>query len=170
MRNKPPRGRIPLREQMLANRAVMLAMCPTQEARDRLMADLPAIADKKVRAPRKVSGDQKELGKGGIQDDIMKFLRKHPKVAIVNRYQSGQAKFGNKRVNFNSAKGQSDIMGTLKGGRTFAFEVKRPKGENSAAGVVHDHQEKFLAKIRAAGGIGEVVRSVDDVIRILEAA
>ena len=61
MAYKPPRGRIPLREQMLANRAVMLAMCPDQESKDRLMADLPPIAEKRVRAPNKPREGLSEL-------------------------------------------------------------------------------------------------------------
>lgn len=161
MAYKPVRGRIPLREQMLQHRAVMLAMCPDQESRDRLMRELPEIADKKVRAARKPSG---ALTESQIQKAILDLLRKHPKVAVVNRYNSGSAQFGSHTVRFNSARGQSDLMGVLKGGRTFAFEVKTAKG------VVWEHQARFLDKIRAAGGIGEVVRSVDDVMRILETA
>lgn len=61
MAYKPARGRIPLREQMLANRAVMLAMCPDQQSKDRLMADLPPIADKRVRAPNKLREGLSEL-------------------------------------------------------------------------------------------------------------
>lgn len=61
MAYKPVRGRTPLREQMLANRAVMLAMCPDQASKDRLMADLPPIADKRVRAPNKPREGLSEL-------------------------------------------------------------------------------------------------------------
>ena len=154
------RGRVPLREQMRMNRAAMRAMCTTPEQLDALERDFPEDAAPKPRAARKPSGN---LTEAQIQKAIIDLLRKHPKVAMVNRYNSGSAQFGKATVRFNSARGQSDLMGTLKGGRTFAFEVK------SAKGVVHEHQERFLQRIRNAGGIGEVVRSVDDVIRILEA-
>lgn len=61
MAYKPQRGRIPLREQMLQHRAVMLAMCPDQESKDRLMADLPEIAEKRQRAPNKPREGLSEL-------------------------------------------------------------------------------------------------------------
>ena len=61
MAYKRPEKRISLRDQMLQNRAVMLAMCPDQESKDRLMADLPPIAEKRVRAPNKPREGLSEL-------------------------------------------------------------------------------------------------------------
>lgn len=161
MAYKPARGRIPLREQMLANRAVMLAMCPTQEAKDRLMRELPEIAEKKVRAARKPSGEPTEAE---ILKAIMQYLRVHPKVAKVWRQNSGTFKEGSRFIRANTARGMSDIMGVLKSGRTLAIECKAKRG------ILHDHQKEFLDSISAAGGLAFVARSVDDVIRILETA
>lgn len=161
MAYKPSRGRIPLREQMLANRAVMLAMCPTQEAKDRLMRELPEIAEKKVRAARKPSGEPTEAE---ILKAIMQYLRVHPKVAKVWRQNSGTFKEGSRFIRANTARGMSDIMGVLKSGRTLAIECKAKRG------ILHDHQKEFLDSISAAGGLAFVARSVDDVIRILETA
>jgi len=157
---KPPRGRIPLREQMLQHRAVMLAMCPTQEARDRLMRELPEIAEKKVRAARKPSGNPSEAE---ISKAIMQLLKKHPKIATIARYNSGTFYEGGRYIRANTQRGQSDIQGMLKGGRVIALEVK------SATGRATPEQWAYLKMIRENGGIGEVVRSVDDVMRILEA-
>lgn len=161
MAYKPARGRIPLREQMLQHRAVMLAMCPDQDARDRLMRELPEIAEKKVREARKPSGEPTEAQ---IQKAIMRYLRRHPKIATVARYNSGTFYEGGRYIRANTQRGQSDIQGMLKGGVVICLEVK------SATGRATPEQLAYLETIRANGGIGEVVRSVDDVIRILETA
>ena len=161
MAYKSARGRIPLREQMLQHRAVMLAMCPDQEARDRLMRELPAIADKQHRAPRKASGEPTEAE---ILKAIMQYLRVHPKVAKVWRQNSGTFKEGSRFIRANTARGMSDIMGVLKSGRTLAIECKAKRG------TLHDHQKQFLDSISAAGGLAFVARSVNDVMAALETA
>lgn len=57
--------------------------------------------------------------------------------------------------------GVSDILGCQKGtGRFFALEVKRPGKEPSLA------QSGFLSSVIAAGGIGAVVVSVEEVQRL----
>src|SRR5689334_11919065 len=54
--------------------------------------------------------------------------------------------------------GVSDVLGCQKGtGRFFALEVKRPGKKASEA------QAAFLASVVAAGGIGSVVASVEEV-------
>ena len=159
---KPARGRIPLREQMRMNRAAMRAMCTTQEQLDALERDFPEDAPPAKRAPRKASGN---LSESQISKAIMQYLKRHPKIATVARYNSGTFYEGGRYIRANTQRGQSDIQGTLKGsGKTIALEVK------SATGRATPEQLQYLQTIRSAGGIGEVVRSVDDVIRILEAA
>jgi len=173
---KPARGRIPLREQMLANRAVMLAMCPDQEARDRLMRELPEIAEKKVRAAPKPSGIPLE---SEVQKAVLMLLRSHPKVAFAIRVNSGTFAetdaSGNQRYISANSLGRRDmlvpdIVGMMKGsGRFFSLEVKRanwtkPHGEREMK------QGNFLYMVEQSGGISAFVRSVDDVIRILETA
>ncbi len=97
---------------------------------------------------------------------IMALLHRHPKVATVARFNSGvfQKQYGDKThyIRANTQKGMADIQGMLKGGRLYAFEVKSPTG------IVAPHQEAYLKTVRDGGGIGEVVRSVDDVLGILE--
>ena len=112
----------------------------------------------KPKIQRKTPAKNKE---GSIQWEILKMLRKHPKVGLVWRQNSMTAKFSNRDgttrfVKANSAKGMSDIMGTLKDGRALAIEVKKP-GES-----VEPHQQAFLDKINASGGVAFVARSVDD--------
>lgn len=59
--------------------------------------------------------------------------------------------------------GCSDILGMLKGGKFLAIEVKGSMGEAT------EDQTAFLAAVNANGGLGILVRSVDDVLRALEA-
>jgi hypothetical protein len=55
-------------------------------------------------------------------------------------------------------KGISDIIGCMKGGRMIAIELKSPKGEATPA------QLEFIDRVNAAGGIGLVARTIDEVI------
>lgn len=59
-------------------------------------------------------------------------------------------------------KGTADIVGMFKGGRMFAFEVKRP-GEKA-----RDDQKEFLARIEKGGGLAAVVTGLDDVMEALK--
>lgn len=59
--------------------------------------------------------------------------------------------------------GISDILGIYKG-RPLALEVKAAKGR------VSEEQKMFLEEWTAHGGIGGIVRSLEDVIDILGAA
>jgi hypothetical protein len=60
-----------------------------------------------------------------------------------------------------TARGVSDLLVCYQG-RFIAIEVKRPGGR------VSPEQERFLERVRAAGGIGLVAYGVDDVIDGLE--
>ena len=123
----------------------------------------------KLEAPKRERKpvERKGPSESEIQRAIMQLLHKHPKVTKVWRQNSGVARkqYGDKvhHVRFNTAHGMSDIMAIMKGsGRVMALEVK------SAKGRIAPHQEDFLSSIRAGGGIGAVVRSVDDVVKLLE--
>jgi hypothetical protein len=58
-------------------------------------------------------------------------------------------------------KGVSDIAGITEGGRAFYLEVK-------CRGKLTLEQGTFLANVRDSGGIGEVVRTFNDVVKILD--
>lgn len=60
-----------------------------------------------------------------------------------------------------SQRGISDLM-CLKDGVLYALEVKTEKGRLS------DKQAEFLAQVNQNGGIGRVVRSIEDVQKILQ--
>jgi hypothetical protein len=69
---------------------------------------------------------------------------------------------GYRYVQFSSAKGMSDICAVI-AGRFWAIEVK------SSTGRVRPEQREFLAAINAAGGVGIVVRSVEELEERLKA-
>ena len=64
-------------------------------------------------------------------------------------------------IRANTQRGMSDVMGTLKDGRTLAIEVK------SRTGRMRPGQEEFLQQIRDAGGVAGVCRSVEDAQKLL---
>lgn len=57
--------------------------------------------------------------------------------------------------------GCPDILGQLPDGRLLAIEVKRPSGR------VRPEQQAFLDRATLGGAVAQVVRSVDDVHRLL---
>jgi len=115
----------------------------------------------KARAPR----DPLVLSEAQIQKTILAYLRVHPSVAWVARFNSGafiESYGGHERyIQANSLKGCPDIMGMLKGGRYFGIEVKGPKGR------VTQDQDNFILRVLEGGGYAGVARSIDDVEKIL---
>lgn len=110
---------------------------------------------------------------------VLEMCNYHPAVAWCGRYNSGAVRFDDNRddtlrwygetrparfVRFNNVLGHSDILGMLKGGRLFAFEVKRP-GERATT-----VQHSFLDQVNRDGGLAAVVHSVDEARAVIEAA
>jgi hypothetical protein len=154
------RGRRTLREQMLRNQKTeaLYAALSGKPARE-----LPIPAEPKKRAPAQPSGEPSEAE---ILRAIIQLLKRHPRVAMCWRQNSGTFQERNRDgttryIRANTARGMSDIMGTLKDGRTLAIEVK------SRTGRMRPGQEEFLASIRAAGGVAGVCRSVEDAQKLL---
>ena len=154
------RGRRTLREQMLRNQQTenLYAALAGRPARE-----LPIPPEPKKRGPRKPSTEPSEAE---ILKAILQMLRRHPKVALCWRQNSGTFQERNRDgttryIRANTQRGMSDIMGALMDGRTLAIEVK------SRTGRMRPGQEEFLASIRAAGGVAGVCRSVEDAIALL---
>ena len=154
------RGRRTLREQMLRNQQTeaLYAALSGKPARE-----LPIPPEPKRRAPRKPSTEPSEAE---ILKAILQLLRRHPKVALCWRQNSGtfaeRNRDGTTRyIRANTQRGMSDIMGALMDGRTLAIEVK------SRTGRMRPGQEEFLATIRQAGGVAGVCRSVEDAVALL---
>ena len=158
------RGRRTLREQMLRNQATMdlYAALSGKPARQ-----LPIPPEPKQRTKRNPSpAEQRQPSEAEILKAILQLLRRHPKVALCWRQNSGTFQERNRDgsvryIRANTQRGMSDIMGALMDGRTLAIEVK------SRTGRMRPGQEEFLASIRAAGGVAGVCRSVEDAVRLL---
>lgn len=157
------RGRITLREQIARNQQSLDAYAAFS-GKPRVVLNAPP--EPKARAPRQASGNPSEAE---ILKAVLQLVKRHPKVALAWRQNSMTAREQNRDGSFryvraNTQRGMSDIMGTLKDGRTLAIECK------SATGRVQPHQQAFLDQVRAAGGVVGVCRSVEDAVKLLGAA
>jgi hypothetical protein len=129
--------------------------------------ELPIPPEPKKRVKREPApAEQREPSEAEILRAIVQLLKRHPRVAMSWRQNSGTFQERNRDgsvryIRANTARGMSDIMGTLKDGRTLAIEVK------SRTGRMRPGQEEFLASIRAAGGVAGVCRSVEDAQKLL---
>lgn len=90
------------------------------------------------------------------ESQLTKLIRDYLKLKGVFHWKQHQG--------LGSTKGVPDIIGVLKGGRSLFIEVKTSRG------TVSPEQENFLNNARALGAKAFVARSVDDVVRELEAA
>lgn len=99
-----------------------------------------------------------------ILRSILGYLRNHPSVAMVARFNSGaivREDKGKKRLIRFGFKGCSDILGFMKDGKILAIEVKKHDG------ILTDHQEEFLKMVHKAGGHAGVARSIEDSEKIV---
>jgi hypothetical protein len=106
--------------------------------------------------------DEKEAS---VLDRIRKVLEKCG--VLVWRNHVGLSRQGSGRfARSGLAKGASDLVGLVSpSGRFIAIEVKRPRG-----GRVSEDQERWLALVRACGGVAGVVRSVEEALELVAAA
>ena len=161
------RGRRTLREQMLRNQKTeaLYAALSGKPARE-----LPIPPEPKKRQKREPAPDEvRQPSEAEILRAILQLLRRHPRVAMCWRQNSGTFQERNRDgsvryIRANTQRGMSDIMGALMDGRTLAIEVK------SRTGRMRPGQEEFLQQIRAAGGVAGVCRSVEDAQKLLETA
>jgi hypothetical protein len=170
---KPRRGRISLREQIETNNkwdrfyALMGGVEPKNQT---------ALKAKRVMNPRVVDA----IYEADIQADIITMLRKHPKVAVVERHNSGTqvetGQDGSKRfTKFNQIfkvagvrMRKADIDCTLINGKRFVVEVKRlpwkaPRDQRER------EQENYINHVKAATGYGMFATSVAQVEAALNA-
>ena len=161
------RGRRTLREQMLRNQQTenLYAALSGRPARELPIPPEPKKRPKREPAP----AEQRQPSEAEILRAILAMLRRHPKVALCWRQNSGTFQERNRDgttryIRANTQRGMSDIMGALMDGRTLAIEVK------SRTGKMRPGQEEFLATIRQAGGVAGVCRSVEDAMKLLEGA
>lgn len=99
-----------------------------------------------------------KLREGSVQAAILAYLALRGD-CFFWRANTGAARLGGQFVRFGP-KGQSDIICCCAslGGRMVAIETKRPDG-----GRESEDQRIFRESVIAAGGVGIVARSVDEV-------
>ena len=114
-----------------------------------------------------------------IQRDIIAFLRKHPKVSIVERHNSGKAmemnSAGEKRfIAYNTVfkvggvrMRKSDIDCQLTNGKRLCIEVKRA-GWTHPSNQREIEQENYIKHVRAATGYAMFATSVAEVAAMLD--
>jgi len=95
-----------------------------------------------------------------VQAAILDLLALRRAEAV--RTNSGAVKVEDRFIRFNSARGCSDLLVCYRG-RFLALEVKRDAKEKPTP-----DQAAFMAAVRAAGGIGDVVWSIEQVASILD--
>ena len=135
-----------------------------------------AMGPKRIQKPRDPDAEYES----DIQRDIIAMLRKHPKVASVERHNSGTAmemdSEGNKRfVKYNTVykvRGvrmrKVDIDCTLINGKRFVCEVKKPPFTRPRDQREYE-QENYINHVRAATGYGLFATSVLEVDAALAA-
>jgi hypothetical protein len=98
-----------------------------------------------------------------LLDAIRLAVGQDPTRCVLWRNNTGVALQGTTRVRYGLCVGSSDLIG-IANGRFVALEVKTEQGR------VSREQAQFLALVNARGGIGRVVRSVDDALAAVDAA
>jgi hypothetical protein len=78
------------------------------------------------------------------------------------RNNTGAYKEGSRYIRYG-APGSSDIIGICPDGRFLAVECKRPRG-----GRLTEKQREFLGRVNAAGGVGIVATSVEELEKQLK--
>jgi hypothetical protein len=170
---KPRKGRVSLREQIETNNkwdrfyALMNGLPPRAQVQ---------LKAKRVMSPRVADGTYES----DIQRDIIEMLRKHPKVRIVERHNSGTAveigADGQKRfIKYNNVfkvagvrMRKADIDCTLTNGKRFVVEVKRLPWK-APTDQREREQENYINHVKAATGYGMFATSVQQVRDALDA-
>lgn len=139
-----------------------------------LPASLPAAPVKRVAKPRTESNVPLEKE---VQAAIIKFLLVHPRVALVVRHNAGamDARDHNGKaypVFFHKIYKHGlrivDLDVTLKTGKRFVIECKRPGWHLKPHDAREQEQAAYISFHKALGNLGCFACSIDDVQRELE--
>lgn len=167
-RTKPARE--DLRDTIARNMRILDAMAVSANRPKQELAKSLQMKAKRVQAARIDDGTYEAT----IQRDIIAMLRKHPKVALVERHNSGKAmemdSQGNKRfIAYNTVfkvggvrMRKSDIDSQLTNGKRLCIEVKR-------AGWTHPRnqreveQQNYINHVLASTGYAMFATSVAEV-------
>lgn len=146
------RGRPSRRERILANNAADRFYAGAAGVEPKHQQPVPAL-----RAPRKPSGKPLERN---ILKAIMAALRADPRVAQVERQQSGVFMAGDRYIRVGNP-GALDIKGMLVGGLAFEIEVKVPGRKPTP------QQAERIATLKANGAVAGFATSVQEALALL---
>jgi hypothetical protein len=90
----------------------------------------------------------------------LRALHKDPRVALVERTQSGVFQDGNRYIRVGTP-GKLDVTGMLVGGQYFEMEAKRPGQKPD------ERQALRISTIKANGGISGYFTSADEALALL---
>jgi len=155
------RGRISFQDKIRANQRSLAFLAAS--------AGVPEHPDLKIETkPRRKRSSGRRSATGGqripLERSVLKAvysaLHHHPKVAFVDRRQSGVFMEGERTIRVGKP-GVLDLSGMLKGGRYFEIEVKRP-GQKPT-----NLQWQRIETINRWGGASGFVTCVEDISHIL---
>ena len=151
------RGRLSNRDRIIAVNGAFNAwgaMFGKPEVAEKLKTPVPELRKRSARRP---SGKPLERD---VLKAIVQRLRLDPRVAKVERNQSGVFQDGNRYIRVGT-RGKLDLTVYLKSGRYAEIEVKRPGGKPEP------HQQQRIDEIRSQGGIAGCATSPEEAIAIL---
>jgi len=153
------RGRLTKRERIIASNATHRAwgaFYGKPEVAEKLCEPVPA---ERVRKPKAVSTDAPPL-EATVLKNVVRALRSDPRVASVERNQSGVFLEGDRLIRVGQP-GKLDLTVYLRNGRYIEIEVKRPGGKPKP------HQAERIAEIRAKGGMAGYCWSAESALALL---
>lgn len=155
------RGRPSLRDQRLAAKRA-LDFYADSFGKPRLEIHIP---EKRERKPRPMRGvDIDAVHRKPLESQVLKAivqrLRLDPRVASVERNQSGVFREGNRFIRVGT-RGKLDLTVYLRDGRYCEIEVKRHGRKPEP------HQQARIDSIRAAGGIAGYATTPEEALAIL---
>ena len=150
------RGRQSRRERLLSNKRAIDFLAAGADKRHEFTVPIPPA--RKPRARRSASTTPLERD---VLASVLAVLRHDPRVAIVDRRQSGLFQEGERYIRIGNP-GHLDISGLLRGGKYYEFEVKRAKNVKPDA-----RQAERIELIRKNGGISGYCWSVESALALL---
>ena len=182
---KRPTARRPLRETLALHRAHLDAMCDAAGKPRMEQTQVEArIAARPVRTVIRKPSDPARVLERDFQSEALKYLRRHPKMGVLIRFNSGAAvgQYGQPiyfyrlflsllapvdelgRDTSLRTSGLSDVGGVLIGGRAWFCELKREGEEPKKV------QREFLECARLSGAHVGSAASMAELQAFMEAA
>ena len=150
------RGRQSRRERLLSNKRAIDFLAAGADKRHAFTVPIPAA--RKPRARRSASTTPLERD---VLASVLAVLRHDPRVAIVDRRQSGLFQEGERYIRIGNP-GHLDISGMLKGGRYFELECKRDDKAKP-----DERQAARIELIKRLGGVSGYCWSVESALALL---